>query len=113
MAQGLDGFTEAGNSGESWDEIKPVMGKYKNKKEDVGPHSSNVYVLETEEGESVSVWGSTVLDNKFSEIPLGSTVYVESLGKTKGKNGTSYKDYKVMYKADPIQAIFPGAEEVR
>ena len=46
----LDGFTEAGNSGESWNEEKPVMGQYKAKKEDVGPHSSNVYVLATEDG---------------------------------------------------------------
>lgn len=109
----LDGFTEAGNSGDSWDESKPVMGVYKAKKEDVGPHSSNVYVLEQEDGESISVWGSTVLDNKFSEIPLHSTVYVESLGKARGKNGTSYKDYKVMYKADPISQVFPGAKEVQ
>lgn len=108
----LDGFTEAGNSGESWNEEKPVMGIYKNKKSDVGPHSSNVYILETEEGENVSVWGSTVLDNKFSEIPINSTVYVESLGKVKGKHGSSYKDYKVMYKIDPLQKVFPGATEV-
>ena len=106
----LDGFTEAGNSGESWNEEKPVMGQYKAKKEDVGPHSSNVYVLATEDGD-VSVWGSTVLDNKFNEIPLGSTVYVESLGKVKGKHGSSYKDYKVMYKVDPIQKVCPGATE--
>jgi len=106
----LEGYMEAGQTGSEWDETKPIKGKYTHKKEGVGVHSSNVYIIQTET-DTFSVWGSTVLDTKFQEIPIGSDVYIEFLGKTKGKTGTEYKDYKVLYKVNPIEAVFPGASE--
>lgn len=110
----LDGFVEAGQAGDSWDGEKPVQGIYIAKKTNVGRHSSNVYVLDVN-GTHISVWGSTVIDGKFEEIPLNSEVYVEALGEAKSKTGGTYKDYKVLYKkaitAD-VEKAFPDAEVV-
>lgn len=108
------GFKEAGASGKSWDGEKPVRGIYSAKKTNVGKHSSNVYVLE-KDGLEVDVWGSTVLDSKFENIPINSDVMVESLGEATSKTGSKYKDYRVYFKAPvktEIENIFPGASEV-
>lgn len=111
---------EAGNgSGESW---KPervgdiIFGTYKAMKTNVGRHNSNVYVIqEDDKDEPTNVWGGTVIDGRFEEIPVGSRVKIEYLGETKGKNAT-YKDYKIVYvkKEVPqnVQDTFPGAEVV-
>lgn len=116
----MDGWTEAGSSNTpTWDEQTPIQGKFIKTKSGVGPNKSMLYTLLTKDGE-VGIWGSTVLDTKFSEIPHGSEVRVEFLGKATGKNGRSqYKDYKVLYKApvgqtqvEQVQDAFPGAEEV-
>lgn len=120
MSDNNDGFVEAGTpNSESWDpEVnKTVAGKYVKKQSNIGPNNSEMYYLEVEGTEGLtSVWGSTVLDNKFEEVPLQSQVKIEYLGKAKGKSGTSYKDFKVMYKAPEVpQGVaetFPGAESV-
>lgn len=95
-----DEWVEAGSaSGNTWDEKEPLTGVLVRKQENVGPNNSRMYHIEVAgEEDTTGVWGSTVLDNKFSEIPIGSMVKVESLGKVQGKRGT-YKDYKVLYKA--------------
>ena len=110
-------WQEAGGAGgETW---KPenagdnVTGLYKQKKENVGANNSMMYVLQEDgKDETTSVWGSTVLDTKFEEIPTGSLVKIEYLGKEKGKSPVPYKNFKVMYKAPTPADAFPGAEEV-
>lgn len=101
MSDEFSNATEAGSaSGETWDlEKQPILiGTYKNRKENVGINKSNVYIIdEDEKDEPTSVWGSTVLDTKFEEIPVGSRVKIEYLGKVKGKAPQPYKDYKVLY----------------
>lgn len=111
-----DEWQEAG-SGDSitWDKEKPLTGTYTAKKENVGPNESNVYQIQVKD-ETYSVWGSTVLDTKFAEIPVGSEVKVEALGVAKSpKTGREYNDFKVMYKpAVPkaVAEVFPDAEAV-
>lgn len=109
-------WTEAGNGGEAW---KPenvgdtITGTYKSLKTNVGINKSNIYVLQEEgKDETTSVWGSTVLDGRFEEIPVGSLVKIEYLGKEKGKSPQPYKNFKVLYKAVPgaVADTFPGAE---
>lgn len=109
---------EAGNgSGDTW---KPenagdvIFGTYKAHKSNVGPNNSEVYVIkEDDKDEPTSVWGGTVLDSRFEEIPIGSRVKIEYLGKTKGKRA-EYKDYKVVYvvnkNTEAAAKVFPGAE---
>ena len=102
-----DNWTEAGSaSDETW---KPetagdeVTGKLVKKRDNVGANSSNMYYLEQEADNgdtlTISVWGSTVLDTKFEEIPMNSMVKIEFLGSVKGKGPKPYKDFKVLYKA--------------
>ena len=79
----------------TWDKKAPVQGLLIEKKEHVGDNDSSLYIIETADG-NVSVWGSAVLDNKFSLIKVGSEVKVEFDGKKKNpKNGREYNDYKV------------------
>lgn len=109
---------EAGSgSGTTWkpDEQKVIFGTYRAKKTNVGPNNSNVYVIkEDDQDEPTSVWGSTVLDSRFEEIPVGSRVKIEYLGEEKGKRAT-YKNYKVVYvpnkdAANVADTFGPGTE---
>jgi hypothetical protein len=74
-----------------------IEGVYISKKENVGVNNSNVYVLRTEEGELVGVWGSTVLDAKFEKIALDTQVAIEFIGSKMNKSGKGkpYKDFFV------------------
>lgn len=96
-----EGWITTGQS-KSWDEQEPLIGFYVRMKTNVGTHSSNVYVLRKEDGEEVGVWGSTVINGRFDEIPVGSLVKIESLGEAKSQKGTKYKDYRIMYKSQKI-----------
>lgn len=97
----------------TWDKKKPVQGIYVREQNDVGPNKSKLYTLRTEDGD-VGVWGSTVLDSKFEQIPPNSEVRVESLGTAEGKNGKEYNDFKVQYKPakTTLEEVFPGSEEI-
>lgn len=108
---------EAGSgSGDTWkpDEQKIIIGTLKAKKSNVGPNSSMVYVVkEDAKDEPTNVWGSTVLDSRFEEVPLGARVKVEFLGLEEGKRG-KYKAFKVQYipskDVQNVQDVIPGAE---
>lgn len=114
MADEFANAVEAGSgSGTTWkpDEQPVIFGTYKHSKSDVGPNNSMVYVIqEDDKDEPTSVWGSTVLDTKFEEIPPRSRVKIEYLGMAKGKRA-EYKDYKVVFVAptDAVADAFPGA----
>ena len=94
----------AGSAGSTWDKEGELNGIYVEKKTNVGAHMSNVYIINTEGDTMVQVWGSTVLDNKFQEIPIGSEVWVECLGETTSKKGTKYVDYNVEYDDELVLA---------
>ena len=108
-----------GNSGDSW---KPenvgdtIMGSYIGKKENVGLNNSTIYLVQVAgQDEPTSVWSSTVLDTKFQEIPVGSDVKIEYLGKEKGNAPMPYKNFKVLYKAgidETVAKIFPDAKAI-
>jgi len=84
----------------AWDfEKSPVVqGKYVKKDTDVGENGSNMYKLEQEDGSIVSVWGSTVLDNKMDNVGIGQTIQIKFLGKKPSPNrkGKEYKDFAVL-----------------
>lgn len=82
--------------GEVLEEGDSVLGRYIEKKTNVGKNKSNVYVLETISGEKIGVWGSTVIDSKFSNVALGKIVVCQYIGeKTSKKTGKDYRDFKV------------------
>jgi hypothetical protein len=100
MSNTDDGFIEAGNgSSKAWDKEGVLVGLYAGKKTNVGPNQSNLYLIEVEgEEEQIGVWGSTVLDGRFEEIPEGSLVKIECLGQETSKRGNKFTNYKVLYK---------------
>ena len=87
----------AGSTGDTWDKQGELHGFFTEHKSNVGRHQSNVYIIEKEDGTKVQVWGSTVLDTKFQEIPIGSEVWITCLGETQSKGGSTYVDYQVDY----------------
>lgn len=120
MNNGQDEFAnavEAGNGGDAWKptEQKVIIGLYKAVKTNVGPNSSNMYMVrEDGKDEDTGIWGSSVIDSRFEEVPIGSRVRVEFLGEEKSKRGNSFKNYSVKYIANKdtanVAAAFPGAE---
>lgn len=117
MSDEFANAVEAGSgSGDTWkpDEQAVIFGTYIGNKSNVGPNASMVYLIkEDDKEENTSVWGSTVLDSRFEEIPVGSRVKIEYLGLEKGKRAT-YKNYKVVYVKQSVPEnvanAFPGAE---
>jgi len=81
--------------GQELKEGDSVEGKLLEIKENVGPNKSNVYVLETPEGEKVGIWGSTVIDGRLNGVKAGQEIAIEYLGMEEGKNGREYKDFKI------------------
>lgn len=105
-----DDWIETGQSA-SWDEQEVLIGKYVRMKTNVGTHNSNVYVIRKEDSSELGVWGSTVINGRFEEIPVGSMIKIESLGEAKSKQGTKYKDYRIMYKPPVVIDPFDEVQE--
>lgn len=82
-----------------WDpeEEKEIEGTLVGIKEAVGPNKSKIYIIDIGE-EKVSIWGSTVLDNKMIEVPVGAKVKITYEGKKDSpkRKGKQYKDFTVM-----------------
>jgi hypothetical protein len=76
-----------------------IEGEYVEKYENIGPNKSNVYALDVQ-GERVGVWGSTVIDARMADVPLGVTIGFEYLGLEKGKGGKEYKNFMVAVESD-------------
>jgi len=70
-----------------------IEGIYAQRKSNVGPNNSNLYVLEIE-GKLKSVWGSTVLDDLMVDpnIKIGDTLRITYDGEN---DKPKYKKFKV------------------
>ncbi len=79
-----------------------LEGRYVSKVENVGTRQSNVYVIDTGE-EKVGVWGTTVIDGRFENIPVGKKVAIEYLGILKTKDGKG--EYKGFYIGSGIDTV--------
>lgn len=79
-----------------------VEGTYVAQKTNVGANESNIYEVETKDHGKVSIWGTFVLDDKMSEVPVGSMVQITYLGKQTPKSGKGkpYSTFEVLY-AEP------------
>ena len=80
-------FKEVGNElPEIWNPEKKgdfIVGVFKHKKENVGKHKSNLYVLDQGK-ELISFWGSTVLDDKMAcYVNIGDEIRVTYQGENK------------------------------
>lgn len=80
-----------------------VTGYYVSKKTKVGQNESNLYELEVIDpapaGRLVAMWGSSLLDGKFDDIPQGCMVRVSFLGISQPKTpkGRAYQNFKVEF----------------
>ena len=109
---------EAGGATNTWkpDERSTIFGTYLHSKSDQGPNHSMVYVIQEDDQEvATSVWGSTVLDSRFEEIPTRSRVKIEFIGEVEGKGPKPYKNFKVVFvePTDAVAEVFPNSEEVK
>lgn len=80
---------------EFWNPEKPedsINGILISIEENIGKFKSKVYNIKQDNGNVISVWGSTVLDNKMALIEVGEDIKLVYLGKPDGKN---YDDYKI------------------
>lgn len=102
-----------GGTDSTWDGTAPLIGKYLRSQAGVGPNESMMYHIQGDDGKVVGVWGSTVLDTKFANAPIGSLVRVESLGLKKNpKTGREFKDFSLKVKPTVVEDVFPGSVEV-
>lgn len=90
-------------NGDVWDREEPLEGKFVKVEHDVGPKKSNMYTVETDDGE-VKAWGSKVLDDKLLSVPAGTYVKLEYTGKAKGQSGNEYHTFKVFIDEDSVPA---------
>lgn len=77
-----------------------VMGEYLGVKTEVGPNASRLYNLRLDDGTTVSVWGTTVLDDRMDLLraPIGSTLTIIYAGEAEAKKGqNAAKLFKVAY----------------
>jgi hypothetical protein len=82
-----------------------LIGKYIGKKEEVGKNKNTIYNIEAEDG-IYGVWGSALLDDRFSHIKEGEKIRIIYKGSTiSGKSGREYRLYDVYHQQDDIPVI--------
>ena len=84
-----------------WEEIgQEIVGILKNIRRDVGENKSIMYEIEEEDGSIISIWGSTILDNRMIRVDVGDKVKIIYKGKKQSqKNKTrSFHDFEVFHK---------------
>lgn len=75
-----------------------LTGVYVSMKSNLGANGSNIYEVRTPTG-TVSFWGSTVIDNKMKQVPLGNEILVKFLGEVRNeKTKRTYKDFDIFHK---------------
>jgi len=87
---------------ESWipkEEGDSIVGVLLKTEENVGANNSMLYNLESD-GKPVSVWGSTVLDQKMQIIKPGDLIKIEFTGLGEAKGGKNAPKLFKVYKDD-------------
>lgn len=88
----------------SWDyKTQPkFVGKFIGFDENVGPNNSKLYHFELEDGTEMSIWGSSVLDVRFSRLKIGEIVSIKYLGQktSEKRKGSKYHDFEVFHAAE-------------
>lgn len=92
--------------GDTWKPEKEgdeVIGLYLGKEENVGENGSNLYSLESQDHQNISVWGSTVLDIRMKNVKVGEEVKIvfKGLKDSPNRKGKQYKDFEV-YHREPV-----------
>ena len=72
-----------------------VEGVLVKKETEVGINNSNLYHLKDKNDKQVSVWGTTVLDQRMNFVEEGEYVKITYKGTEKNKKGQDTKIFKV------------------
>lgn len=94
-------WREIGVKGDAWDfdANKTLQGVLVEKRTNVGPNNSEMYMVETPDHEVHGVWSNTVLKDKFSSIMIGEEVKIVYQGLVKSpKTGREFKSFKIYHK---------------
>ncbi len=83
---------------------KEIEGVLTGVQENVGPNASTLYDIEKKGGDTVSVWGSTVLDTRMKNVKIGEEVKIAFIGLAKeAKRGQNKaKLYEVFHREPSI-----------
>lgn len=85
---------------------KTIQGVLTEKKENVGPNGSNLYILEDPEGNKTGVWGSALIDTRLQNAEIGLIVKIDYLGLEKSpKTKREYHNFKVYKKEQTEENI--------
>ena len=97
--------------GNTWNYIEEgkgaeIIGVYISKEENVGENKSIIYTLEVN-GETVSVWGSTVLDVRMKNIKAGEDVKIVYLGRepSQKRKDKTYHNFDVYHRPTPMSKV--------
>jgi len=98
-------FEAERNETHDWEKDKVLEGRFINsRKVNTVNGESWLYTIEKEDGKKVDVWGKTLLDSFFHNIPLGSKVRITYQGKLKSqKGGRSYHAFVMEYDDTGLQ----------
>lgn len=114
-----EGFTEIGG-GTIWNSRDAnlkigdhITGIYIQHRSGVGRNDAELYTLRNDDGDQ-GIWGSTVLDDKFTSVSLGDIVRVTYLGESEknGAYGKPFKLWKLESKAGEAQAAVKEPEVI-
>ena len=84
-----------------------IQGIYIRKKENVGKNKANIYILNVDET-MMSVWGSTVLDDKMDHVSVMDEIRITFLGDDEDKG---YHKYKVEREEDEEESSPETAQD--
>lgn len=81
-------------------------GLYIGKEENVGENHSTVYSFEVK-GDTISVWGSTLLDIRLKNIKQGEEVKIVYLGEepSEKRKGKTYHNFEVYHREVPFEKV--------
>ena len=84
-----------------------LEGQFVEVKSNLGPNHANLYFFKQENGEEISVWGSTILDARFKNLVAGEMVKIVYLGEVpnKVKGRAAYRNYEVYHAAEAAEGI--------
>lgn len=81
-------------------ETKTVVGELLQMDEDVGKYGSTVYLLETEDGENVLIWGNGSIDaavQNADNLEVGDTLGIRQTGETYTNDYGTFPQFDVRY----------------
>ena len=75
-----------------------LEGNFFRMESDIGKHKSKLYSVKTTEGKVLKFWGSTILDDRMSQIEFNTNIRVVFNGMVTPDSGNEYKDFTVLKK---------------